>query len=278
MDRIRSRDLDAATARTLELHEMAAHAGPRRSVRDLGDTILLADPLDADPFVNRASALRFPADPRGFDERLDQLVVLFATLDRRPHVWSSPLGATPADLPRRLLANGFALMGESRVMAVEGAHWSVPAMPVGMHVRCVSGPGDAGISAACDEAAAILAAVFPGADADRLSVELAASLGEAGHAVYLADARVDGITQPVAVARAYAAGGLTYLSSIGTLPEWRGRGIAGGLVAAAAAGGVASGARLTYLSVESGNEAAERAYARIGFRPVGQPVGRFLAS
>lgn len=277
MDPSRSHDLDDATARMLELHEMAAQAGPRRSVRDLGDMILLADPLDADPFVNRASALRFPADPRGFDARLDQLVVLFATLDRRPHVWSSPLGATPSDLPRRLLANGFTLVGESRVMAVEGAHRSVPAVPDGLHVRCVSGPGDAGTSAACDEAAAILAAVFAGADADRLAVELAASLGEAGHAIYLVDARVDGMAQPVAVARAYAAGGLMYLSSIGTLPEWRGRGIAGGLVAAAATDGAASGARLTHLSVEIGNAAAERVYAGLGFRPVGRPVGRFLA-
>lgn len=277
MDRSRSLDLDAAAARALEIHEMTAQAGSRRSVRDLGDATLLTDPLVADPFVNRAAAIRFPSQPRAFDLRLDELTVLFSVLGRRPHVWTSPLAGTPEDLPRRLRASGFDLVGESRVMAVEGPIGAVAVLPAGTRLRRVAGPVGAGTSAACAEAAAVLAAVFPGTDADGLSVELTASLGEPGRTIYLVDAWVDGAARPVAVARASGAGRHTYLSSIATLPGWRGRGIAGALVAAAVADGVASGASLTHLSVDDGNDAAERLYARLGFGRVGQPIGRFLA-
>src|SRR4029079_13308280 len=43
--------------------------------------------------------------------RLDEVVTLFATIDRVPHVRPSPLGNEPSDLVERLGANGFEQVG-----------------------------------------------------------------------------------------------------------------------------------------------------------------------
>jgi len=42
--------------------------------------------LDPDPFWNRVSALRMPAEVDAFEARLAELLALFAGLDRRPHL------------------------------------------------------------------------------------------------------------------------------------------------------------------------------------------------
>ena len=55
--------IDPATMRRLILHETQVHAMPGRDVRDLGDAILLHDPIDPEPFWNRLAAIRWPADP-----------------------------------------------------------------------------------------------------------------------------------------------------------------------------------------------------------------------
>jgi len=97
-DRIFDRDL----ARRLVVHEARAQQTPGRELRDLGDGWLLHDPSDAEPFWNRLVAPRWPEDPAAFDRRLDQVITLFATLARLPHIRPLPLGGEPADIARRI--------------------------------------------------------------------------------------------------------------------------------------------------------------------------------
>ncbi len=268
-------ELDPAAVRALERHELLAQAGTRRTLRDLEDALLLADPIDADPFVNRAGALRFPSGARAFDGRLDELVVLFATIGRIPHVRTSPLHGVPADLPQRLRSNGFALAGESVMMARSDPDL-VPrqgTMPDGVRIRRLAGLSADSARAAAADAATVLAAAFDVATVDALSGDLAAALGDPRTTLYLVEA--DG--EPVCVAKRFTADGLSFLSSVGTVPAWRGRGLASAASAAAMADAVSAGSRLIHLTVEPANRAARRVYAALGFIPVGAPTGHYLA-
>jgi ribosomal protein S18 acetylase RimI-like enzyme len=80
--------------------------------------------------------------------------------------------------------------------------------------------------------------------------------------------RVDGVA--AAVAKATTFDGLTYLSSVGTLAGFRGRGLAGLATrhVMAVAGARARGR--AYLGVFSGNAPALRLYRRLGFASVGE--------
>ena len=59
--------------------------------------------------------------------------------------------------------------------------------------------------------------------------------------------------------------GTSEVAGVATAEAWRRRGLAGVVTAAAARQAFAAGARLCVLS--PGHEAAERVYARAGFRP-----------
>ena len=104
--------------RRLLVHEAQVHAVPGRRLRDLGDCVLLSDPIDPEPFWNRLAAIRWPSDPDAFDRRLTEILVLFASLARQPHIWPAPMHDTPADLIARLTANGFRDMGPGFVMVL----------------------------------------------------------------------------------------------------------------------------------------------------------------
>jgi hypothetical protein len=108
--------MDAATVRRLLRHEAGVHAIPGRTLRDLGDSLLLYDPEEPEPFWNRIAAIRWPIDPTGFDHRLAEIGVLFASIGRQPHIWTSPPHDEPADLVARLAANGFENVGEGLLM------------------------------------------------------------------------------------------------------------------------------------------------------------------
>ena len=103
--------VDPATMRRLLVHEARVHAMPGRELRDLGDAILLHDPADPEPFWNRVEAIRWPDDADAFDRRLTEMLVLFTSLGRQPHVWPSPVHDAPGDLVARLVANGFRDVG-----------------------------------------------------------------------------------------------------------------------------------------------------------------------
>ena len=75
--------------------------------------------------------------------------------------------------------------------------------------------------------------------------------------------RVDGVA--VAVAKRATRDGISYLSSIGTLPGHRRRGLGSLVTALAVADAIAAGSRWTYLKVDVANVAAQRLYERLGF-------------
>jgi ribosomal protein S18 acetylase RimI-like enzyme len=264
--------------RRLLLHEARVHSLPGREVRDLGDAILLHDPLDPEPFWNRAESIRWPADPEAFDRRLAELMVLFTALLRQPHIWPSPAHDAPFDLVPRLEANGFRDVGGGCLMILADpatAHdrAGVPLAP-GIRLDRFHGlAGEPARRAAADVVSVLLDAFS--VDSDRragIEAETAASLGHAAFTYYLAS--LDG--NPAAVARRATFDGASYLSSIGTASWARGRGFGRVVTAAASVDAVEAGSAWTYLGVFADNEVAQRVYRNVGFAQVGDPCPDLL--
>jgi ribosomal protein S18 acetylase RimI-like enzyme len=99
----------------------------------------------------------------------------------------------------------------------------------------------------------------------------AAMANDSFHAILV---RVDG--EPAATARRTTFDGASYLSSIGTRPAYRGRGLGGLVTALATRDSLAAGSRLTYLGVFAENAIARRLYERLGFVPIGRPGSDLL--
>jgi len=265
--------LDVDTLHFLERHETRVHAIPARQVRDLDDAVLLHDPLDGEPFWNRVVAIRWPDDARAFDRRLDQTIMLFATLDRLPHLWPRPILREPRDIVERLLAAGFDDVGAGMIMVLDRpdvltGRGRTTDRSVGVERLHALAAPEARMAAA--DVALVLVEAFEAEPERRASIE-AETLAWLDHPdLHVCLVRVDG--EPAAVAKRATFDGATYLSSIGTRPAFRGRGL-GGLVTAIAAGdGIAAGSRWTHLGVYSQNEEARRVYGRLGFAPVGGDV------
>jgi ribosomal protein S18 acetylase RimI-like enzyme len=270
--------VDANVLRLLERHEQIVHAGTRRELRDLGDGTLLHDPDDREPFWNRLQGISWPREPAAFRRRLDQIVTLFASLDRLPHVWPLPAFNQPRNLVSRLVAEGFEEVGRGYVMVLTDAG---PALAVAR----VPLDGDVTVHR--------LRAVT-GAAASRLAPEVASVAGEAfgihperraafvaqtyeglthGRTTYLL-ARVDG--EPAAVALRSTFDDASYLSSIGTRPRYRGRGLGTLVTASAVTDAVAGRSRWTYLGVFAENLLARGVYERLGFAVAGEPAPDLL--
>jgi ribosomal protein S18 acetylase RimI-like enzyme len=263
--------IDDVTMRSLERHETASHATPRREMQDLGHAYVLFDRADPDPFWNRMASVRWPGDDAGFDLRLTEMLALFASRGRRPHVWPSPVHGTPGDLVARLVGIGFADTGAGHVMVLDRPEQCGP-VAAGERGRGVTVHG---IRTAADAApgdleaiGAVLAESF-GAPASRgpeLADDLRATLDDQRVAIVLV--RADG--EPAACAKATTFDGMTYLSSIGTRVAFRGRGLAALATRHVLAVGRGQTATTAYLGVHSGNTAALRLYERLGFASVGE--------
>ena len=263
--------IDADTMRHLLLHEARVHAIPGRELRDLGDAILLHDPIDPEPFWNRLEAIRWPADPGAFDRRLTETLVLFASLGRQPHIWPAPLHDSPDDLVQRLIANGFRDMGPGDVMVLgdpEPARAAVARpRPGGVTIERLAGLGAATAEAAARAVVEVLLDAFevdPGRRAG-IESETVASLGHPWFTHYLV--RLDG--RPAAVARRATFDGASYLSSIGTAGWARGRGLGSLVTRVASVDALAAGSEWVYLGVFAENTRAMEIYRRCGFARVG---------
>ena len=273
--------VDADGMRRILVHEAMVHAIPGRELRDLGDALLVHDPVDRDPFWNRAEGLRWPARPAAFDARLDELMILFATLDRRPHVWASPGYDSPDDLVDRLLASGFEDVGAGMVMLlVDGdapgrlVRAGTGAAADEVTVERLAGVTGEAAAATADEIVDVLLDAF-GVEAARgaaIRTETVASLAHPWFTHYLV--RWHGT--PAAVARRATFDGLSYISSVGTAPAARGRGFAGLVTAAAAADAVTAGSEFVSLGVFAENDRAIRLYRRVGFEILGRPAADLL--
>jgi ribosomal protein S18 acetylase RimI-like enzyme len=82
--------------------------------------------------------------------------------------------------------------------------------------------------------------------------------------------RVDG--EPAAIARRATMAEGSYLSSIGTRPAFRRRGLGALATSLVAADAIEAGSELIHLAVEAVNEPARRLYERLGFAVVGEPA------
>ncbi len=270
--------IDAATMRRLTLHEARVHATPARDVRDLGDAILLHDPIDPEPFWNRLAAVRWPADSIAFDRRLTEILVLFASLGRQPHIWPSPLHDTPADLVERLGANGFRDTGEGCVMVLSDPRPAEAAvarpLPSGIAIERVSGIRGRAADEAAKAIVEVLVDAFDVGGDGRLGVtaETITSLARDTFTHYLA--RWDG--RPAAVARRATFDGISYLSSIGTAAWALGRGFGRLVTAIASSDAAAAGSEWTHLGVFADNRDAIRLYRDLGFVVVGEPCPDLL--
>ena len=266
--------------RRILVHEAEVHAVPGRELRDLGDALLVHDPRDRDPFWNRVEGVRWPSATADFDRRLDEIMILFATLERRPHIWASPGFDSPDDLVERLVAAGFEDVGAGLVMLlVDGDAPTRLIRETSGHGEEVAIERHAGLSGPVAEAAAtdivdVLLDAFGVEEARGAAIraETAASLSHPWFTHYVVRWR----GTPAAVARRATFDGLSYLSSIGTAPAARGRGFAGLATAAAAADAVAAGSDFVSLGVFAENDRAIRLYRRAGFEILGKPAPDLL--
>jgi ribosomal protein S18 acetylase RimI-like enzyme len=298
------RILDPELGRRLVLHEARAQELPSRELRDLGDGWLLHDPNDAEPFWNRVIAPRWPSGAAAFDRRLDEVVTLFATLGRLPHVRPLPVGGSPVDLADRLTAAGFQTVGADRRMVLtnraavqplrRGTEAQVAAALAGAELRVIRQGVESRGRGGTRPAASILPPRRRWGDRRRWAVDVSTVLGEAfavvearrialesdvlacstrpGCSMLLL--RVDG--EPVAVARRASTPEGSYLSSIGTRPAWRGRGLGALVTLLAVCDALDAGSDLVHLAVDVDNEPARRLYERLGFVVVGEPAPDLL--
>ena len=249
------------------------HAIPGRQLEDLGDGILLLDPVDPEPFWNRLEALRWPTDPDAFDRRLTEAMLRFAGLARQPHAWVSPPHDEPADLAARLAANGFENVGEGCLMVVADvgrARSAVEAArPSGVAVhRFQRLQGPPALEAA-ERIVSVLVDAFTVEDARRAAIvaETRATLADARFTHYLVT--VDGV--PAAAARRATFDRLSYLSSIGTARWARGRGLGRLATATATLDGLEAGSDWAHLGVFADNDAAIALYESLGYELSGAP-------
>ena len=279
-------DREVELGRRLMVHEARVQLGAGRTLRDLGDGWLLHDPGDREPFWNRLVAPSWPAPRAAFERRLDEVVTLFATLDRVPHVRPLPVGDEPPDLVERLIANGFDRVAEDHRMVLTDADaCRTTARRLDLagftRVRIARFPGAAAgpprLWAA--DASLVLAEAFEVDPYRRAALEadlLACAIRPECSVLILYDA-----DEPVATARRTTLAGGTYLSSIGTRPGWRGRGHGSLVTALAVTDAIASAGPgplpLVHLAVDARNPVARRLYERLGFDLVGAPVADLLA-
>jgi GNAT superfamily N-acetyltransferase len=288
----------------LVLQEARAQQLPTRELRDLGDGWLLHDPNDAEPFWNRVIAPRWPSDAGAFDRRLDEVVTLFATLGRLPHVRPLPAGGSPVDLAERLTAAGFQTVGADRRMvlvepsaatsqlrdaearvaaALGGASLRVSRQDPEPSARAATSPGARILPPRrrwgdrrrwAVEVSTVLGEAFAVVEARRIALEndVLACIGRPGCSMLLLE--VDG--EPVAVARRASTSDGSYLSSIGTRPAWRGRGLGALVTLLAVCEALDTGSELVHLAVDVDNEPARRLYERLGFALVGEPAPDLL--
>ena len=261
--------LSPETLRFLEVHTARAIAIPGRGWRDFGDSVMLFSGTEKDPFFNRMAAVRWPEDPAEFDARLHLALELFKALDRKPYFWLVPGLSTPSDVVARLAANGFEDQGGGfdMLLTADPAKVADPPLPRGAVLERWNNPSDADRPALAEALALVISDAFQIPDVRRANLvrEISLTLEQPRFHAYVV--RIDG--EPVATGERYTFDGASYISSIGTRPAWRDRGLGRLVTLALARDSVASGTDLAYLGVYADNARAIRLYEGLGFRIMG---------
>lgn len=264
--------IDAATLRRLLRHEAEVHAIPGRELRDLGDSLLLHDPVDPEPFWNRLEGVCWPSEPAAFDRRLGEAGILFASIGRQPHIWLAPPHDEPPDMAARLAANGFEDMGKGLLMVARDGERARAALAAPLDVDAVerlSAIDGRAAEVAADAIVGVLFDAFGVGEARRAAIvaETMASLADPRFVHYLV--RRGG--EPVAVARRATFDGLSYLSSIGTVDRARGLGLGRLVTASALVDALDAGSEWVHLGVFADNPPAITLYEQLGFVMSGEP-------
>ena len=261
--------LDPETIRFIEAHQTRAVTIPGRGWRDLGDAVMLFSAVEKEPFFNRLVAVRWPSDPTAFDARLLAACELFGALERRPHIWAIPGVSAPDDLIERLAANGFVDQGGGYHMVLVRDPPGRPPrrLPPGAVLEHWNGSTAEEIPARAEALALVIGGAFeiPASRHSNLVREIGLTLGRPDFHAYMLT--LNG--KPVATGQRYTFDGASYLSSIGTLPQWRGRGFGEHVTRVLAGDSIAAGVDLVYMGVYADNEGAIRLYERLGFGVLG---------
>ena len=259
--------LSEETLRALEAHSARAIAIPGRGWRDLGDAVMLFSAGEKEPFFNRLTAVRWPDEQPAFDARLEQTFDLFEALDRKPYMWIIPGLSRPDDIVARLTGAGFVDQGGGYDMILTREPVGADHLPRGAVFERWNNPSSAERPYVARSVATVIGEAFhiPGSRRANLANEISTTLEQPRfHACLL---RIDG--EPVATGERYTFDGASYLSSIGTRPEWRNRGLAGLITRALARDSIAEGCDLVYLGVYAENRLAIALYEKLGFRILG---------
>ncbi|MFI5258065.1 MAG: GNAT family N-acetyltransferase [Candidatus Limnocylindrales bacterium] len=261
--------LSQETLRFLEVHPARAVSIPGRGWRDFGDAVMLFSGVEKEPYFNRLTAVRWPEEPRAFDLRLRQAIDLFSALGRKPYLWAIPGLSTPTDLVARLAANGFVDQGGGfdMILCHDPTELPDPLLPQGAVLERWNDPSDADRPALASALARVIGESFGIADGRRanLATEIDLTLQQPFFHAYLV--RIDG--EPVATGERFTFDGASYVSSIGTRPAWRGRGLGRLITLALARDSIAGGVDLVYLGVYAENARAMRLYDQLGFEVLG---------
>ncbi len=225
-------------------------------IRDVGDAWIVRAPGPPGAIgYSRAAVLRF-ASAEAAGTRLDELTRGFHGEGRSAAFAFAHGVSRPTDLGR--------VLRERRLVEIEreAVLWAreAPAIPhLGPALR-IEQVSEASPPHYVDVEAAVFG-IPPGMAAGRLP-SLRTSLGLPGRRAYVVSAG----GRYVATTRLTVVAGLASLTSVGVLPEMRGRGYGRLITAVATRAGLAAGARLVWLAVAPDNTAAMRLYEGLGYR------------
>ncbi|MCD0447090.1 GNAT family N-acetyltransferase [Glycomyces sp. A-F 0318] len=220
----------------LGLERLLAATWPAPDTAELGGWLLRY----AEGYTRRAnSALALTAPEGGTDAAAAAVEAWYGERGARPLI--AVAGPVARRLDGELAARGWAAEAEAAVMV----------RPIGP----VAYDGEARIADA--PSAALVEAAGPGRAA--VAARVLGSGPDRGYA----EVRRGGVL--VARGRGAVAGDTVAISNIGTLPEFRRRGLGTEVLRALEAWGAGVGARRAALQVETGNEAALELYRRLGY-------------
>jgi ribosomal protein S18 acetylase RimI-like enzyme len=225
-------------------------------ISDTGDAWIVRAPGPPGAIgYSRAAVLRFESIPAARD-RVDELRRDFHAEGRTAAFAVAHGVSRPDELTALLAERGLAEIEREVVLWIAELP-PIPHLDPGLRIEQVT--ADTAPAYVDVEAAAF--GIPPGMAVGRLPA-LRNSLSVPGRRAYLVSVG----RRYVATTRLAVVGGLASLTSVGVLPEERGRGYGRLVTAVATRAGLAAGARLAWLAVAPDNEVAVRLYESLGYR------------
>ena len=238
----------------LQLAALPVHSGATlEELPELGVALLSAPGMG--PGLNFAACLRWPAE--GVAERLGRLQEHMQLLGEWPALVVAEGLSEPTDLPLWLETNGWIDLERERVMWTRHPP-TVPHLDPSLRVEAVTRRSAAEFERVEREVFGVAAA-----RAEERAKRVAAGVEEGDLRAYVV--RLRGL--PVATARLAAGEGVAGIFGVGVSAGHRRQGYGSLVTAIATRAGLATGAKLVWLSVEEGNAPAMELYRKLGYQP-----------